>query len=175
MQEMKTEPVDGLNSFYEDQKKVAEFNTTLVFFNDKPEFIFTNKSSSELEKLSYESYKPSGMTALYDAIGTGIEKQKEIQVDDVICVVLTDGLENCSKEYTIKEIKSMISTMEKEHKWKFIYLGANQDAFTVGNSLGINHSIDYDYTELGCNRIMRTVSDQVSRCISVQPEPESKV
>ena len=172
MANMGREPVDGLNTFFEEQKNTASFRATLVLFSDKSEFIFTNKLGSEIEKISYEQYKPGGMTALYDAIGFAIEKQKEYQVDNVVCVILTDGLENCSKEYTSKTIKDMITKMKTDHKWEFKYLGANQDSFAVGGGLGINKTYDYEYSPLGCNQIMRTISSEVSRCISQTPEPK---
>ena len=56
--------------------------------------------------------------------------------------------------------------METLHKWKFIYLGANQDSFSVGNSIGIKTSADYEYTPLGCRKMMTEVSHSISRCIS---------
>ena len=61
---------------------------------------------------------------------------------------------------------SAITDMETNNKWKFVYLGANQDSFEVGNSIGIRTSGDYDYSELGCRNIMRSVSECVSKCVS---------
>ena len=177
MTNMGVEPVEGLNNFFEEQKTVASYTATLVLFNEKPEFVFTNKASSEIEKLSHDQYAPNGMTALYDAICSAIEKQKETQIDNVICVILTDGLENSSKEYDSKTTKNLITQMEKDHNWKFMYLGANQDSFSVGGGLGINKTHDYEYSPIGCNHIMRTISSEVSRCISqtVEPVKESDI
>ena len=58
--------------------------------------------------------------------------------------------------------------METENKWVFIYLGANQDAFDISQSLGLNpkNSANYDYTPKGLNEMMRGVSDTVSRVVS---------
>jgi len=136
MVSMGNEPIDGLNNFYEEQKKVDKFNSTLVFFNEKVDFIHENKLSIDIHTITNKEYTPSGMTALYDAIGKSIDYQRSIKTEDVIFVILTDGCENSSQEYNKNTIKKLIETMENEHKWKFIYLGANQDSFTVGGGLG---------------------------------------
>lgn len=166
MATMGDEPRQCLNSFYEDQKKVGDFLTTLVFFNHEVRFKHTNISSSNITDLTKEDYHPDGTTALYDAIGKTIDYQKSQSVDDVIVVILTDGQDNCSRLYSRSDIKEMIQTMEQDHNWNFIYLGANQDSFQVAKGLGIINSIDYDNTSEGFCVVMRTVSETVSQCIS---------
>ncbi len=163
---MGNEPIDGLNNFYEEQKKVCDFNSTLIFFNEKVSFIYKDKTSKELVNITSKDYIPSGMTALYDAIGKGIDYQRSIKTDNVIFVILTDGLENSSQEYTKESIRKLIEKMETEHNWKFIYLGANQDSFAVGGGLGIRNTVDFDATPLGCQTLMRGVSETVSHCLS---------
>lgn len=163
---MGNEPIDGLNNFYEEQKKVCEFNSTLIFFNEKVTFVHKNKSSKDLENITSEDYVPAGMTALYDAVGTGIDYQRSIKTDNVIFVILTDGLENSSQEYTKKSIKELTGKMETEYNWKFMYLGANQDSFAVGEGLGFRNTTDFDATPLGCQTLMRGISETVSHCLS---------
>jgi len=166
MSSLGVEPVDSLNNFYDLQVKSGEFNTTLIFFNDKVEFIHKNIESSNIKKINYEDYKPNGMTALYDAIGEAIEYQKTIQNENVIVVILTDGHENSSQKYRGNQIKELTSKLENDNGWKFIYLGANQDSFDVGSQIGVNTTADYEYTPLGLNCIMRTISHNVSECLS---------
>ena len=167
MNSLGNEPVDSLNNFYIQQRaKNCNFNSTLIFFNDNVEFIHKNIPGTMLEHISYDKYKPNSMTALYDAIGAGIEYQKTVQNENVIFVILTDGLENCSQKYNKEQIKALIKDLEENNEWKFIYLGANQDAFEIGNSIGVNSSAEYEYTPNGINTIMREVSDTLTRCIS---------
>ena len=163
---MGQEPIEGLNAFYEKQKKSGEFTSTLVFFNSDVNFHHQNIDGKDIPSLSEKDYRRDGMTALYDAIGKSIEYQRNIKTENVIFVILTDGLENASREYRKNTIKTLIKEMEEKHMWTFIYLGANQDAFAVSQGLGIRHSADYDYSEAGCANIFRTVSDGISRCIS---------
>jgi len=173
MESMVKEPVDGLNNFYKEQNMNGKFFSTLVFFNHKTEFIHENINGEDVKTFEYSDYKPDGMTALYDAIGHAITKQESIKKENVIFVILTDGHENTSRDYNRKQIKEKITKAEKEYGWKFIYLGANQDAIYVGNSLGISTSCDYEYTQNGCKNIFREVSSELSRCISHNDPAES--
>ena len=168
MANMGREPVDGMNNFYEEQKKAGEFISTLAFFNEELKYVHKNKVGSEVERVTYSDFYPRRMTSLYDAIGQMIEDQKEGDSKDsqTIFIILTDGQENNSKKYNSEDIKKLITQMETEYGWKFVYLGANQDSFTSAQNIGINTSHDYDYTQEGYSGLMRQVSVGVSRCVS---------
>ena len=168
MEQLRKEPIQSMRSFYKTQQETGkEFLSTFITFSDKPKFVHKNIKGSEID-IKDNDFKPDGMTALYDAIGTGIDYQKNIKTKNVICVILTDGHENSSKIYSASDIRKLTTEMEKEHKWVFIYLGANQDSFAVSESLGINptYSGNYAYTPEGFSGIMRGVSNTVSRCVS---------
>jgi len=87
-------------------------------------------------RLTNENYSPNNMTALYDALGETLENYKE--ENDNIMVILTDGEENSSRKWTQKMIQEKIKMFTDEKGWIFHYLGANQDAWAVGNSIGIS-------------------------------------
>ena len=61
----------------------------------------------------------------------------EDRPENVIFSILTDGYENASSKFNQEQIFSKIRHQEDKYNWNFIYLGANQDAIAVGNSLGI--------------------------------------
>jgi hypothetical protein len=166
MIEMKDEPRQGLNAFYKTQQEAGDFLSTLIFFNSRVSFKHKNLNGKDVPILSEKDYGPNGMTALYDAIGEAIEYQKSQKLENVMFVILTDGEENASMKYNKKDIKEMIQQMEEDHKWVFMYLGANQDSFKVASDIGVSCSANYDYTPEGCRRVMRSISDNVSRCIS---------
>ena len=166
MVKMVNEPVDSLNNFFNEQNAKGFYNCTLDLFNEKIEYLYKDVDGISIKTLTYDDYKPNGVTALYDAIGDVITFQKKLNNENVIFIIITDGDENASKNYTLKDIKKMIIEMEETYKWKFVYLGANQDSFEVGSSMGITTSCDYEYTQEGCRNMMKCVSDNVSRCIS---------
>ena len=164
METIGKEAEDSINNFFERQKvlNIKGSNVSLIKFNSIITEVFNDIPLEYVPK--FEGFKPSNMTALYDAIGLTIKKKKEKGGNKVIFVILTDGLENSSKEYTTYQtIKNMITDMETHHGWKFVYLAANQDAFSVGSSYGINNCVNFDSTPSGFVKITREVSDGITR------------
>ena len=51
-------------------------------------------------------------------------------------VIFTDGEENASTEWTLDGIRKKIEEKQGDG-WAFVYLGANQDAWQVGSSMGV--------------------------------------
>ena len=150
MSSMAKEPVDSLNEFIRKQKINDGSTFTLVLFNTTMKILLDNTSLSTCNYIYYDQYVPSGMTALYDAIGTMIEKKLESKRNrNVIMVILTDGEENSSQSYTKESIQKLTERAKSIYNWQFVYLGANQDAFKVGSSLGCNISTGYEYNQKG--------------------------
>ena len=85
------------------------------------------------------------MTALHDAMGKLItdagQELEAMNADErpgtVIVAIMTDGLENASKEWHAPAIKSLVELQTKVYGWTFLYMGADQDAVEVGVGLGI--------------------------------------
>lgn len=134
-----------------------EFLVSLTTFNHEITTHMDRASAAAIQELyvSYagrhqktkdaQAYTPDGMTALYDAIGhtvTHLEKKicKEIERDEAtaVVVILTDGWENSSQEYTYDQVKDLIGRLEKTDSWTFSYLGATPDAVDIAVKLNIN-------------------------------------
>lgn len=137
----------GLNRFVEDQKKLpGEAFFTLVQFDNEYEFVHR---AVPIRNVPHCSLVPRGSTALLDAVGraiveTGERLAKMPEADRpglVVFVILTDGQENASQEFSKKKVQEMISHQQGVYKWQFIYLGANQNAFAEAGDLGIVGSI----------------------------------
>lgn len=133
----------GLNKFIEEQKSLSgEANLTLVLFDTEYEFLY---KGTPIKDVLQVALVPRGGTALLDAIGRAINETGErlSKMDEkdrpglVVFVILTDGEENSSKEFTAEKIKEMIEHQKNVYKWVFTYLGANQDAFKVAAKYGI--------------------------------------
>ena len=166
MESMGKEPLDGLNNLIKQQQETGDFRFTLIVFSDTHKIVLDNMNGKDIPVLTSDHYKPGGMTALYDAIGFGISLQKERKINNVLVVILTDGEENSSIIYSKKQVKQLTTKMTDEHKWVFMYLGANQDSFAVSKNIGINISANYEYTEDGCCRLFRGISNEIARCVS---------
>lgn len=159
---MGTEPVGAINAFIKEQQNVLGNKGTtfsLWKFNTNVTKVYDDIPLLQVGKFS--DFNPDSMTSLYDAIGlaitTKLEKDKK---DNVIMVILTDGIDNSSQQYKRTKIKDMINRVEKDHSWKIIYMGANQDVFAVGNDLGLNGGSCHQYD--GTPRDMRVLTSKIS-------------
>lgn len=137
--------IGGFNTFLGEQKKEeGECNFTIALFDNEYSLLKDNVSIDEVEELNRETYSPRASTALYDAIGRTINTvgarlagtPEDERPERVMLVILTDGYENSSREFTQDKIFEMIQRQENDYNWEFIYLGANQDAMATGMGLG---------------------------------------
>ena len=144
MDSIKTDAEGGINTFIASQKsEPGEALLTLVQFDTEYEFVH---NGTPIMQASRFKLVPRGSTALLDAVGRAInETGARLAVLDeaqrpglVVFVIVTDGQENASREFTREKIREMIEHQQIAYKWQFTFLAANQDAFAAGASLGIS-------------------------------------
>ena len=137
--------IGGFNQFLLDQKRApGDGVLTLVQFDNEYEFVHTAKPLGEVPPLSPATFIPRGSTALLDAINRAIGETHEriAKMDEaqrpgtVIVVILTDGHENSSQEWTHEAVGKAIARQERDYAWDFVFLGANMDAVAVGQQMG---------------------------------------
>lgn len=143
MQNIREDAEGGVNAFIEKQaKEPGEALLTLVQFDT--EYDFVHKGVAIKEVPTYQLV-PRGRTALLDAVGRAInetgERLSKIDEQDrpglVIFVVMTDGLENSSHEFSKDQIRQMVEHQQTQFNWHFTFLGANQDAFAEAGGMGV--------------------------------------
>jgi hypothetical protein len=126
---------------------------SLTLFDDQSiDLVFDKERAGEMPKLTKETFVPRGMTPLNDAIGktaAKIDKENLLDDENVAFVILTDGLENASHEYSAKAVRKLLERVQKEKNWLVIYLGANQDAFAEGATRGtvVGSTMNFDVAE----------------------------
>lgn len=173
MDTIKSDTIGGFNSFLSKQKQVAgEATITLVQFDDIYEEVYKAIPLENAPLLNDDTFIPRNTTALLDAIGkTIVETGKRLasmnddeRPDKVIFVILTDGLENASREYRIEQINQMISHQRDVYKWEFIFLGANQDAIATASNMGIaqTHALTYAANTIGTQKAFDAVAGHVA-------------
>lgn len=133
--------VGGTNSYFDGLKSAedqVDYLVTIVVFSTNFRIICEDVPLSEVPKIDQKNYHPMGMTALYDAVGTGIARtEKKVKPGDkVLMVVTTDGQENSSKEYSSDVVRAKIEYLQKEQNWTFVYLGAVDNAWADAEHLG---------------------------------------
>ena len=150
--------IGGFNSFIEKEMQ-NEYTTkvTTVLFDNKYEMLYERKSIDEVEKLTKEQYYVRGSTALLDAIGMTITTLDKKIENKVLCVIMTDGAENSSKEYNREQIKNLINS----HTWEFIYIGADIDSYAEARQYGFKDSniANYEKSDEGIRRAYTSITN----------------
>lgn len=133
--------IEGFNAYLDGLAKEdkVDYLFSLTLFDTMVAYRDVAIPLPSVRKLNKELYVPGGNTALNDAIGITVRKVEgdRPQVDKVITVIMTDGEENSSREWTHDAVKSLIEQKEKEGVWTFVFLGAAPDAWVQGRALGI--------------------------------------
>lgn len=164
--------ISGFNEYIQTLRKdtKSKYNLTLTVFDTEVTALEVNTPLSKVKELTSENYIPSGMTALYDAACSTIQKVKKSTAKNLV-VIMTDGEENSSKEYTQKELGKIIKDLEAKKNWTFVFLGANQDSWNVAQKFGMKQGnvANYNATFKGMGETMRTMaSNTVAFSASLQ-------
>lgn len=119
--------------------------TLITFDSDHFKLHYDNVNASDTVRLTKKEYSPCGATPLYDAIGKGVAKvnaQTEAE-DKVLVTIITDGEENCSKEYSLKMVKNLIEKL-KQQGWTFTLIGTdNLDVEAMACGMAIDHKLSF--------------------------------
>lgn len=166
MQGQEDDVVGGVNAFIEEQKALPDPATiTLVRFDSLAVERFRPMGPlSEAKPIGRADFLPRGGTPLLDAVGRTIaeldEDWKREQPERCVMVIVTDGQENQSIEFTRDKVKSLIRSRQDSGKWAFVYLGADVDAFAEAGSLGIplSNSANFVKTSAGISAMYSAAS-----------------
>lgn len=153
--------IRGLNSFIEQQKgELGEANFTLVQFNERVKIAAITKTLKDTPEISSADFCAEGQTALYDAIGLTVEStssrlsrllDQDFTPSGVIICIMTDGEENASSQFTLREISKIIRHKTEVFGWKFYFFAATEAAALEGQKLGIpkDHLVRHDNSSDG--------------------------
>lgn len=144
MASIKSDVEGGFKEFIEEQKKLdGECAVTLCQFDTEYETVWENRDLHSIEKLNLT---PRGGTALFDAMGKTIDDvgyrlkntPEKDRPERILFIVVTDGEENSSRKETSSSVKKRVNHQTNKYNWKFIFMGANQDAVLAGENIGLN-------------------------------------
>ena len=154
MENLAEDTIGGYNSFLAKQKENSgAAEVTTVLFDNEYELIADGVNLTEIEDLTPKTYFARGTTALLDAVGMTINNLLGKMEKDGICpekrrvlfMIMTDGLENASREYNKAKVKSLIEATTENYHWNYIFMGANIDSAQEASSIGISrkHAMNY--------------------------------
>jgi len=171
METIKSDTEGGFNAFIDGQRnEPLEVRVTLAQFDTDYDVVYANRPVLEVPRLELQ---PRGGTALYDALGklitdvgaelAGLPEHE--RPGRVVVVVLTDGHENSSREWTHDAVSAAIRRQQSEYSWDFLFLGANMDAVAIGQQLGFqaDRSMTYAASADGVTNAMSAAAGYVSR------------
>ena len=181
MQGLESDTIGGFNSMIKKQKALdVPVRVTAVLFNDKTDVLYESRSIHSVHALTEKEYEVGGTTALLDAVGSTIlnvdQKGNVKKGTKVIFVIITDGMENASREFTKTKVKQMISDKQEKYGWDFIYLGANIDAAEEAGAIGVKKAkaVTYRNTESGVRANYDAVSAYVKEAAEMGAVASSK-
>lgn len=169
---LESDTIGGFNSMLKKQQDIeGDCQITTVLFDHNYELLHDRIDIKAVNPMTDKEYWVRGSTALLDAIGTTINKisnaqkntAEEYRAEKVMFVIITDGAENASQEYSSVKVKTMIET-QKDSDWEFIFLGANIDAVETAGTYGIdaNRAVDYLADSQGTELNFRVMADTVA-------------
>ena len=180
---LEEDTIGGYNSLLKKQKdEKGEAVVTTVLFDDRYEVIHDRANIKKVKPLTSKTYYARGCTALLDAIGktiSNVGNRYKYALDDEIpektlVVIITDGYENASREFSQPQVKKMIERQKEKYGWEFLFLGANIDAVSTAKSFGIapDRAVEYEADREGTRRNFESVSFAAS-CIRESGRPLS--
>ena len=144
---LESDTIGGYNSMLSKQKKekTGKVSVTTVLFDDQYELLYNQVPIEKVSPMTEKEYYVRGSTALLDAIGKTVMQVKANQdkkkiKDKVLFVIITDGMENASREYRVEQVKKLIEERKEKDNWEFLFLGANIDAIGAAKDIGIDSS-----------------------------------
>lgn len=185
MSGLEKDTIGGFNSMLQKQRELAgECRITTVLFDNRYELLHDRIDIRAVSPMSEKEYFVGGSTALIDAVGATLNKMisvqkntaKEYRAEKVMFVIITDGEENSSREYSLQKVKEMIEYEKEKYGWEFVFLGANIDAVQTAGHFGISAERAVDYvpdsegTALNFSAMAQAVAEfREESCISAAP------
>lgn len=156
----------GIRQFLEDQRVLPEVTVSLYQFDVIHNTIHDFARLDAALAAPY-TLVPRGGTALLDAVGFAVTQVGErlAAMDEadrpgkVAVLIVTDGLENSSTEYTREQVKELLTRQQAEYGWGVTYIGANVDAFSEASAMGVTSSLDYTSSAAGTRGAWRGASN----------------
>jgi len=175
MERIADDIVGGFNQFLQKQRDTeGEANLTLVQFDSENAFeiLIDDIPLREVTDLDPAAYQPRSLTPLYDAVGRMIiridgqiasRRKLGLLDEDQVVLIVTDGLENASTDFTQSSVFEMVSD-RRQQDWVFVFLGADQDVYAEGGKVGVASAnrVSWDKSKAGSKKMWKEVAYSTS-------------
>ncbi len=143
MEDCRDTTIDAFNEYVMGLRRSDQVDARLsltIFDSQSIDLVQHIEPAARFLELSRRNYVPRASTPLLDAIGHVVSETDKVVLrpDEKIClVIITDGLENASKEHTKQTIKALLTDRQNNKGWLVTFLGADVDAFAEAGAIGI--------------------------------------
>lgn len=150
MEDARRDAIGAINAYFQSLRDDASLDARLsvvMFDSHSIDTVRDRVPAGRCVDLRLDEYQPRGGTPLLDAVGysVGIIDCLTEQLERRILVIVTDGLENSSREYTRQSLKTLLDRKQKADGWLILYLGSGRDCCSQANQIGIlaRHTADF--------------------------------
>ena len=169
---LEDDTIGGFNAMLEKQKQEpGEALLSAVLFDHCSEVVYDRVDLQKIEPMTDKQYFVRGSTALLDAIGGAVHHienvhkyaREEDRPGKTIFIITTDGMENASREYSYRQVSSMVKHAQEAYGWEFLFLGANMDAIRAAETFGIraDRAVRYECDGVGTRVNYSVVSQAI--------------
>lgn len=161
------ETLNGFKTYVEDLQKdqakdnEIEYLFSLTTFDTQIETPYLGELIAKVDGTLLKDHGPRGMTALYDAVGKTLQvldDDKKLTFDKAIVVIVTDGEENSSREWSKDALHAAIDERIKRGNWTFTYLGTQPETWSDASSLGVGAGASATYSGANAGATYATMS-----------------
>ena len=124
---IKSDAIGGFNQFLEDTRGKKQRWSIWLFDSEGIDLIADAVKAKKVEPLTEATFVPRAFTPLYDAAGKALAHAKAKTGDKNVFVVLTDGHENASREFTAAQVKADLDALKDD--WQIVFIGVGKDAW----------------------------------------------
>lgn len=169
MESCRDTTIEAFNEYVGSLRHQSQAGTRLsltTFDSESTDLVFDTLRIGEVPRLTRDTFVPRGSTPLYDAVGAvvaRIDKVTLVPDERVALAILTDGHENASREMTADAVRKLLLDRQERCKWLVQYLGANQDAWSVGATLGVAPAHSLSFGMESVDAALHSASESVRR------------
>jgi Mg-chelatase subunit ChlD len=142
MQAVREDALGGVNSYIQAAKENRDLYearfSMITFSSESIDTIRKSEIMETVKPVGGDEYHCAGWTPLFDAVGRGIgilDEALESKPGKAILVVMTDGMENASREFSHEKITELIKARQ-ERGWLVTFLGEGLDVAKQGMAMG---------------------------------------
>lgn len=116
---------------------------------------------ADMPRLTRATYEPGGNTPLFDAVGVSVAHTDKAHLrpgEKVSLVILTDGMENTSREHNIASVRKLLDNRQKDKGWQVVFLGADAQSWSQGVRFGAHHGKSLLFAKRSIGAALHSVS-----------------